>query len=176
MDLPSTNGTHATGDGQKILMKNPDVAIDMDKVQLHPTRLIEYDDHVVISSKKLPRFLFLGAEALRGEGRVILNRKGQRFCDEMGPRDYLSSEIQKQADLGNGPFRLVLSSQSYARLIIHIKHYTQRKLMRNMTGAELARSMGLELFVLQKNWPVQRCRRRTRRGPVWQEVLPYYAL
>lgn len=149
VDLPSTNGTHATGDGQKIVMKNSGVAIDMDKVQVHPTGLIEYDDLDAISGKKHPRFLFLGAEALRGEGGIILNRKGERFCDELGTRDYVSGEIQKQAQMGNGPFRLVLNLQSDERLSFHIKHYAQRKLMRNMTGAELAKDMGLELSKIQ---------------------------
>lgn len=150
IDLPSTNGTHATGDGQKIVMKNSGVAIDMDKVQVHPTGLIEYDDHDAVSGKKNPRFLFLGAEALRGEGGIILNRKGERFCDELGTRDYVSGEIQKQAESGNGPFRLVLNSQSDERLSFHIKHYAQRKLMRDMTGEELAKDMGVELSVIQK--------------------------
>lgn len=145
MDLPSTNGTHATGDGQKIVMKNSGVAIDMDKVQVHPTGLIEYDDTDAVYGTKQPRFLFLGAEALRGEGGIILNNKGERFCDELGTRDYVSGEIQKQAELGNGPFRLVLNSQSDERLSFHIKHYAQRKLMRNMTGADLAKDMKLDI-------------------------------
>lgn len=145
MDLPSTNGTHATGDGQKIVMKNSGVAIDMDKVQVHPTGLIEYDDTDAVYGTKQPRFLFLGAEALRGEGGIILNNKGERFCDELGTRDYVSGEIQKQAELGNGPFRLLLNSQSDERLSFHIKHYAQRKLMRNMTGAELAKDMKLDI-------------------------------
>ncbi|WPK27196.1 hypothetical protein PUMCH_004573 [Australozyma saopauloensis] len=149
VDLPSTNGTHATGDGQKIVMKNSGVAIDMDKVQVHPTGLIEYDDLDAVHGKKQPRFLFLGAEALRGEGGIILNKNGERFCDELGTRDYVSGEIQKQADLGNGPFRLVLNSQSDERLSFHIKHYAQRKLMRDMTGAELAKDMGLDLSKIQ---------------------------
>ena len=72
IDLPSTNGNHATGDGQKIIMKNKGVGIDMDKVQVHPTGLIDLNDKDVISGKTTPRFLFLGAEALRGGGGSYL--------------------------------------------------------------------------------------------------------
>lgn len=43
-DLPSTNGTHATGDGQKMVMAIGGNAIDMDKVQVHPTGLVDPKD------------------------------------------------------------------------------------------------------------------------------------
>lgn len=149
IDLPSTNGNHATGDGQKIIMKNSGIGIDMDKVQVHPTGLIEYDDLDVIEGKKQPRFLFLGAEALRGEGGIILNNKGERFADELGTRDYVSTEMLKQIEQGNGPLRLVLCTESEQKLAFHIKHYKQRKLMKTITGSELAKEMGLPLQKLQ---------------------------
>lgn len=149
IDLPSTNGNHATGDGQKIIMKNLGVGIDMDKVQVHPTGLIDYEDTDVVEGKKQPRFLFLGAEALRGEGGIILNSKGERFCDELGTRDYVSGEMLKQIQQGNGPLRLVLSLESDERLAFHIKHYKQRKLMRTISGDELAKETGVPLSKLQ---------------------------
>ncbi|CAK9436851.1 uncharacterized protein LODBEIA_P13730 [Lodderomyces beijingensis] len=142
IDLPTTNGTHATGDGQKIIMKNHGVGIDMDKVQVHPTGLIDYHDTDVIEGKKQPRFLFLGAEALRGEGGIMLNGKGQRFVDELGTRDWVSGEMEKQNKAGNGPIRLVLSEESEKNLAFHIKHYTSRNLMRTVTGSELCKEIG----------------------------------
>ena len=42
--LSSTNGTHATGDGQKMLMNIGANGIDMDKVQVHPTGLVDPKD------------------------------------------------------------------------------------------------------------------------------------
>lgn len=149
IDLPSTNGNHATGDGQKIVMKHSGVAIDMDKVQVHPTGLIDYNDKDVIEGKSQPRFLFLGAEALRGEGGIILNKKGERFCDELGTRDYVSGEMEKQILNGNGPLRLVLNSQSEKNLAFHIKHYEQRNLMRSISGRDLAQEMNVPLEKLQ---------------------------
>ena len=143
IDLPSTNGNHATGDGQKIVMKNRGVGIDLDKVQVHPTGLIDYHDTDAIHGDKQPRFLFLGAEALRGEGGIILNKDGERFCDELGTRDYVSGEMLKQLQAGKGPLRLVLNTQSELRLEFHIKHYTQRNLLRTVSGEELAEEMGI---------------------------------
>lgn len=150
IDLPSTNGNHATGDGQKIIMKNSGVGIDMDKVQVHPTGLIDYEDTDVIEGKKQPRFLFLGAEALRGEGGIILNNKGERFCDELGTRDYVSGEMQKQVEQGNGPLRLVLTTESEKKLEFHIKHYKQRKLLRTVSGGDLAKEIGVPIAKLQE--------------------------
>mmetsp|Transcript_4078 Transcript_4078/g.4498 ORF Transcript_4078/g.4498 Transcript_4078/m.4498 type:complete len:661 (+) Transcript_4078:94-2076(+) len=144
IDLPSTNGNHATGDGQKIVMKNKGIGIDMDKVQVHPTGLIDLNDKDVISGKTSPRFLFLGAEALRGEGGIILNNKGERFVDELGTRDYVSGEMEKQIKAGNGPLRLVLSTKSEQNLLFHIKHYTQRNLMKTITGDELLKEIGCD--------------------------------
>ncbi len=43
-DLASTNGTHATGDGHKMLIAIGANDIDMDKVQVHPTGLVDPKD------------------------------------------------------------------------------------------------------------------------------------
>ncbi|KAK6455402.1 osmotic growth protein [Scheffersomyces xylosifermentans] len=143
IDLPSTNGNHATGDGQKIIMKNKGCGIDLDKVQVHPTGLIDLNDQDTIQGKSTPRFLFLGAEALRGEGGIILNAKGERFVDELGPRDHVSGEMEKQIKLGNGPLRLVLNEASEKNLQFHVKHYKSRNLMKTITGKELVEELGL---------------------------------
>ena len=42
--LASTNGTHATGDGLKMLMDIGGNGIDLDKVQVHPTGLVDPKD------------------------------------------------------------------------------------------------------------------------------------
>lgn len=53
--LSSTNGAHATGDGQKMLMEIGANGIDMDKVQVHPTGLVDPKDPTA-------KFKFLAAE------------------------------------------------------------------------------------------------------------------
>jgi succinate dehydrogenase/fumarate reductase flavoprotein subunit len=42
--LATTNGTHATGDGQKMVTELGGNTIDMDKVQVHPTGLVDPKD------------------------------------------------------------------------------------------------------------------------------------
>lgn len=133
--LSSTNGTHATGDGHKMLMAIGANDIDMDKVQVHPTGLVDPKDP---DSK----WKFLAAEALRGEGGLLLNSDGQRFSDELGHRDYVSGEMWKEKEKKKWPIRLVLNSKASNVLDFHTRHYSGRGLMKKMSGAELAKEIG----------------------------------
>ncbi|RDA91525.1 hypothetical protein CP533_4364 [Ophiocordyceps camponoti-saundersi (nom. inval.)] len=143
--LATTNGTHATGDGQKMVMAIGGNGIDMDKVQVHPTGLVDPKDP---GSK----WKFLAAEALRGEGGLLLNGDGDRFCDELGHRDYVSGMMWKEKDKGKFPVRLILNSKASNVLDFHTRHYSGRGLMRKMTGKELAREIGCSPEHLQKTF------------------------
>ncbi|CCC08538.1 hypothetical protein SMACR_05782 [Sordaria macrospora] len=143
--LATTNGTHATGDGQKMVMAIGGNGIDMDKVQVHPTGLVDPKDP---NSK----WKFLAAEALRGEGGLLLNGDGDRFCDELGHRDYVSGMIHKEKDKGKYPVRLVLNSKASKTLDFHTRHYSGRGLMKKMTGHELAKEIGCTPEHLQKTF------------------------
>jgi cytochrome b involved in lipid metabolism len=109
--------------------------IDMDKVQVHPTGLVDPKDPT-------SKWKFLAAEALRGEGGILLNSKGQRFSDELGHRDYVSGKIWEQREQGNWPIRLVLNSKASNVLDFHTRHYSGRGLMKKMSGKELAKEIG----------------------------------
>jgi len=144
-DLSSTNGVHATGDGQKMAMDIGANGIDMDKVQVHPTGLVDPKDP---GSK----WKFLAAEALRGEGGLLLNADGDRFCDELGHRDYVSGEMWKEKDKGKFPIRLLLNSKASNVLDFHTRHYSGRGLMKKMTGQELAKEIGCSPDHLQSTF------------------------
>jgi hypothetical protein len=89
MHLPTTNGSHCTGDGIRMVVDIGGGTTDIDQVQVHPTGII---------NPYLPdeRTLFLAAEALRGEGGIILDCEGNRFCNDLGTRDYVSGMMWKQ--------------------------------------------------------------------------------
>jgi len=144
-DLASTNGQHATGDGQKMLMAIGANGIDMDKVQVHPTGLIDPKDP---GSK----WKFLAAEALRGEGGILLNNKGERFCDDLGHRDYVSGMMWEEKKKGNWPIRLVLNSKASNILDFHTRHYSGRGLMKKISGQELAKEIGISDSQLQTSF------------------------
>ena len=144
-DLATTNGTHATGDGQKMVMAIGGNGIDLDKVQVHPTGLVDPKD----PSNK---WKFLAAEALRGEGGLLLNGDGDRFCDELGHRDYVSGMMWKEKEKDKFPIRLVLNSKASKVLDFHTRHYSGRGLMRKMTGRELAKEIGCMPEHLQQSF------------------------
>ena len=57
-------------------------------VQVHPTGLINPDDPKC-------KVRFLAAEALRGCGGIMLDKKGERFVDELGKRDYVTGRSER---------------------------------------------------------------------------------
>ena len=143
--LASTNGTHATGDGLKMLEAIGANPIDMDKVQVHPTGLVDPKDP---DSK----WKFLAAEALRGEGGLLLNSNGHRFADELGHRDYVSGEMWKEKEAKRWPIRLVLNSKASNVLDFHTRHYSGRGLMKKMSGKDLVKEIGCSESDLNKTF------------------------
>jgi succinate dehydrogenase/fumarate reductase flavoprotein subunit len=99
LNLPTTNGEHCTGDGVKLAESIGAGLIGLDWVQVHPTGLVD-------PSAPSAKVKTLAAEALRGADGLIFNTHGQRFCNELGRRDYVSGEMMKN----EGPFYLVLNS------------------------------------------------------------------
>ncbi|KAK9477176.1 FAD binding domain-containing protein [Lipomyces japonicus] len=137
--LATTNGTHATGDGQKMVIAAGGHGIDLEKVQVHPTGLVDPKDPD-------NKWKFLAAEALRGEGGILLNANGERFCDELGHRDYVSGQMFKT----KFPIRLILNGKASNTLDFHTKHYSGRGLMKRINGRQLAKEIGISESKLQK--------------------------
>ncbi|WP_458407606.1 L-aspartate oxidase [Anaerotignum sp.] len=84
----STNFPSLTGDALR-LAENYGVELEnMDYVQIHPTSL--YSDK--------PGRHFLISESARGEGAILLNSKGERFVNELLPRDKVSQAIHAEME------------------------------------------------------------------------------
>jgi len=139
LSLPTTNGPHCTGDGIKLALGAGADTFDLHAVQVHPTGLIDPHD-------KDNKVKFLAAEALRGSGGIILNSKGEKFCDDLGKRDYVTMRMWQD---GNGPFRLILNGKAREQIAWHCEHYEGRGLMKAMTGEELAKEMGIPITKLR---------------------------
>lgn len=84
----STNFSHLTGDALAISLKHGIELQDMNCIQIHPTTLY---------SKK-PGRRFLISESVRGEGGYLLNPAGERFVDELLPRDVVTSIICREME------------------------------------------------------------------------------
>lgn len=79
----STNYRHLTGDALALALKHDIKLQHIDYIQIHPTTLY---------TKKHGRE-FLISESVRGEGAILLNSKGERFVNELLPRDVVAEAI-----------------------------------------------------------------------------------
>ena len=75
----TTNPAEATGDGVAMALRAGVAVADLEFVQFHPTAL---------HHPQMPRPLL--SEALRGHGALLRDVDGQRFVDELAPRDVVS--------------------------------------------------------------------------------------
>jgi L-aspartate oxidase len=75
----TTNPAGAVGEGIEAAYRAGAALADLEFVQFHPTTLV--DSSLLLS------------EALRGEGAVLLDDQGNRFTDELAPRDVVAREI-----------------------------------------------------------------------------------
>lgn len=75
----TTNQEGSTGDGIKMIEEVGGYAVDMDKIQVHPT--VQQDKGVLIG------------EAVRGEGAILVDANGNRFVNEMDTRDKVTAAI-----------------------------------------------------------------------------------
>ena len=78
-----TNYRHLTGDALALALKYDIKLQHIDYIQIHPTTLF---------TKKHGRE-FLISESVRGEGAILLNTKGERFVNELLPRDVVANAI-----------------------------------------------------------------------------------
>ena len=90
----TTNPEVATADGIAMALRAGAVAADLEFYQFHPTSLAAPGN-------------FLVSEAVRGEGAVLLDIDGNRFTEELAPRDQVARAIAAQmATQGGTPVRL----------------------------------------------------------------------
>jgi L-aspartate oxidase len=93
--LHSTNQAGSVGHGVAMAYRVGARVIDLEYVQFHPTAFYR---------KGAPRFLL--TEALRGEGGVLVNAKGERFMDRahplgsLAPRDIVARAINHEMAMG----------------------------------------------------------------------------
>ena len=80
-DYKTTNQPGATGDGLKLAENVGAELMQMNLVQVHPT--VQQDN---------PHVYLIG-EAVRGEGAILVNARGERFINELNTRKIVSNAI-----------------------------------------------------------------------------------
>jgi L-aspartate oxidase len=90
--LHHSNSEGARGDGHAMARRAGATLVNMEFIQFHPTTFFDSSSH--------RRFLI--SEALRGEGGVLINSKGDAFMEkyhfdkELAPRDVVSRSIDEE--------------------------------------------------------------------------------
>jgi L-aspartate oxidase len=103
----TTNPQEATGDGVAMALDAGAAVADVEFVQFHPTAL---------HHPAMPRPLL--SEALRGHGALLRDSRGDRFVDELLPRDVVSRAITARM-LEQGVEHLWLDATT-------LEHFSQR--------------------------------------------------
>jgi succinate dehydrogenase/fumarate reductase flavoprotein subunit len=113
--------------------------VDMEWVQVHPTGMVNPKD----PNNKVK---WLAAEALRGEGGILVDSNGKRFCNELGTRDYVTGKMNEN----KGPFFLILNGKASKAIEWHCKHYVGRGIMTSHnSGADVAKRIGMHTIKIQ---------------------------
>jgi succinate dehydrogenase / fumarate reductase flavoprotein subunit len=99
----TTNAYGSTGDGVAAVLRAGGAVSDMEFIQFHPTAL--KSSSILIS------------ESARGEGGYLINSKGERFVDELKPRDEVARAIFSQF-------------QEKQDVFLDVRHLGEEKLMK----------------------------------------------
>ncbi len=105
----STNFRHITGDSFALALRHGVELENINYIQIHPTSLYETN----VNRK------FLISESVRGEGGILLNKAGERFVDELLPRDVVTEAIRKQMEIDERPY-----------VMLSIKHMPKEEILR----------------------------------------------
>ena len=117
------NHPGATGDAFDWVTAIGGTTIQMANIQIHPTA--EATNHILIT------------EAVRGNGAILVNHEGLRFCNEMDTRDVVSAAILAQSQ----EEALLVFDQTVRKSLASIETYANQHLLTE--GSTLEELAGL---------------------------------
>ncbi|KAI1488292.1 flavocytochrome c [Biscogniauxia mediterranea] len=135
--MPSTNEARPAPHG--LLLANDVALVDMQSVQVHPTGFVD-------PASPGAAYKILAAEALRGEGGILLHAAtGARFVDELQTRDVVSAAIMglppASGDGGDATRQwdvsLLLDPGACEATASHLSFYLWKGLMRKVKVRDL---------------------------------------
>lgn len=164
----TTNHPGATGDAIAWAMAVGADFVDMEQIQTHPT---------VVPGKGI-----MITEAVRGNGAIIVNHEGERFCSEMATRDVMSKAILEQ----KGQTAYLVFDQDVRASLKAIEGYANQGLLTEApTVAELAKKLGIPEDTMVKTLADYAVAQKTGNDPIGRkasemprslEMGPYYAV
>ena len=122
----TTNHRGATGDAFEMVKKFNAALTQMDEIQTHPT--------------VVPGNGTMITEAVRGNGAILVNRDGKRFCTEMATRDVMSKAILEQ----KGQTAYIVFDEDVRKSLKAIEGYVKKGLLTiGETKKELAEKLSI---------------------------------
>ena len=123
----STNAPSVTGDAIAFLEAINADFVDLDQIQIHPT--VVQTDGALIS------------ESLRGDGAILLNSSGKRFCNETLTRDVVSAHVIEQ---DGGYAWLIADEVMHSGSTVIDKYLTKGYMVKCDTAEDLAKLIGCD--------------------------------
>ena len=129
----STNAPTVTGDAIAFLEAIGADFVDLDQIQIHPT-VVQADGSLI-------------SESLRGDGAILINAEGKRFCNEILTRDVVSANVNAQTD----SYAWLIADENMAKESTVIEKYVNKGLMTKCdTVSDLAALMGVDEATLKE--------------------------
>ncbi len=129
----STNAPTITGDAIAFLEDIGADFVDLEQIQIHPT-VVQIDGSLI-------------SESLRGDGAILINKEGKRFCNEILTRDVVSAHINEQPD---SYAWLVADEGMKAESTVIDKYVNKGYMIQCDTVADLAKLMEVDEATLQE--------------------------
>ena len=128
----TTNAPGCTGDGLTMAQAVGAAVVDLEQIQIHPT--VEQKTSALIT------------EGLRGDGAILVNQEGKRFCNDTGTRDAVSAAELAQT----GGYAYLIVDQRMVDASATIQGYIKKGFtVKGETYAELAEAMGAPAAALE---------------------------
>jgi L-aspartate oxidase len=102
----TTNPPGAFGSGLLLALEAGADLADLELLQFHPTAVVDLarrDGRTVPGRRRRSIEGFLITEAVRGEGAKLLDAAGERFVDELAPRDEVAVAIEERMRATRAP-------------------------------------------------------------------------
>lgn len=123
----TTNQPGSTGDGIVLAEKVGADFVDLEQIQIHPT--VHAETAALVT------------EAVRGNGAILVNSKGERFTNEMATRDKVSAAILEQ----EGKYAYLVFDQTVRESLKAIEKYISQGLTtEGATPEELGKALKMD--------------------------------
>lgn len=132
--LPTTNSEASAGDGINLSTAVGARVINMDRVQVYPTSVVSRDDPTA-------KLKISVSEVIRDAGGLLLDSLGDRFCNELGDSEHVTTSMCKNA---KAPFFLICNAAAAQGAEWHCEFYAKRGLMKKFeSGSDLSKAIGV---------------------------------